>query len=153
MEALLNIDMRHVAGIEITKRYTTEEAATILGCSDSLILKLCNRQFHRPTITKDWRHWSDIGSKLKYTDPQVSKILAVSRILVFRLRKTGVLAESPLRSTVRIPGWSLIDFVQSNASFPPDGINSHLEFLTIGRCIRVPGWSLRDFIIAGCSNY
>jgi len=31
MEALLNIDMRHVAGIEITKRYTTEEAATILA--------------------------------------------------------------------------------------------------------------------------
>lgn len=134
-------DHRHIEGITPEMRYTTAQAAEIMGCSRELIIKLCDRS--RLIVQKeiDPRHYADFLREKKYSDSEVARRLNVSHTTIYNLRKCGEFEETPLRHVVRIPGWSVIDFIKRNAS----GYKNKLQFSTIGKIIRIPGWGIIDF--------
>lgn len=135
------LDPRLVEGIVPEMRYNSSQAAQILGCSSSLVIKLCDRSY----LDKghiDPRHYNDFLHNRKYSDAEVARKLNVSHTTIYFIRKCGILEESPLRHVTRIPGWSLIDFIKNNTS----NVNANLQFFSTKRIVRIPGWSLIDFL-------
>jgi len=133
-----DFDLRHVEGIVPEMRYTTIQAAEILGCSRELIVKMCDRSNIITLAEIDPRHYSDFTDKRKYSDSEVARLLNVSHTTIYNFRKCGEFEEIPLRKVVRITGWSIIDFIKRNA-FSTEA----LSFIFVGKkIIRIPGWSL-----------
>jgi hypothetical protein len=135
-----DFDTRYIEGIIPSMRYTTIQAAEILGCSRELIVKMCDRSNLIKPAEIDLRHYEDFIDKRKYSDSQVARLLNISHTTIYNLRKSGEFEEIPLRKVVRIPGWSIIDFIKKSC-FSTEAI----DFICIGKkIIRIPGWSIID---------
>lgn len=141
------IDERHVNGIDPGFRYSPEQVAQMLGCSVNLIYVLTARPSGCAGVA-DARHMQDIRPQYKYRTDQVAGLFNCSTGLIYKLRMCGLLEQSPLRSSYRIPGWSLIDYIAANAG--PS--NAPLQYVSISKLIRIPGWALIDYITANCSE-
>jgi len=133
-----DLDPHHIEGISPEMRYTTIQVAEIIGCSRELIVKMCDRSNLITPIEIDPRHYSDFIDKKKYSDSEVARLLNVSHTTIYNFRKCGEFEEIPLRKVVRIPGWSIIDFIKRNSFSTVD-----LSFIFVGKkIIRIPGWSI-----------
>ncbi|MFQ5633382.1 MAG: hypothetical protein ACE5I1_31840 [bacterium] len=141
------IDHRHISNIDYKKRYSAKEIARIFNCSVFTIYSIIDRQnAQRKT---DERHTQDITLK-NYHTSKLSEILNVHRDIIYKFRMTGELEQSPLYKTIRIPSWSVIDFINRHSY-----CNNQLTFHFISfpkNIIRIPGWSLADYITSKCSE-
>lgn len=133
-------DPRHIAGIVPEMRYSTVQAAEILGCSRELIIKMCNR-LNLISENVDPRHYADFQPDRKYSDSEVARRFNVSHTTIFNLRKCGEFDVTPLHKVVRIPGWSIIDFIKKTAS----NSQKRFQFISVGNLIRIPGWGIIDY--------
>jgi len=145
------IDSRHIEGIEGSYRYSPQELAKIMCCDQTIIYKLCARENQeKDGLSVDPRHSEDIERENRYTALTLSKKFNVNRNLICKLRYLGELESTPLLKAYRIPGWSIIDYVQSHASPMTQG--ELLDFVSIGKLIRIPGWSIIQYLQRNCSH-
>lgn len=144
-------DKRQIQGIDPLVRYTAQETARFLGCSDSLIYELTNRSRRNGRYKKiDSRHWQDFAPEKKYLKREVARKFGCSEVMIYRLGMNGALQKTRLRHSYRFNGFSIIDFIKENAS--PLAAQNEIEFLAINSLIRIPGWSLIDYIQRHCTE-
>ncbi len=142
------IDARFVQGIDPFFRYSSADVAKFFTISLESVSKLCERKNAPKKL--DPRHWQDIKEDRTYTSQEVANLFNCSRNLIYKLRFSGHFEQIRIRNTWRIPGWSLIDYIQENAAGVPS--DNRLDFLSVGKLLRIPGWSLIDYIEKNCTT-
>ncbi len=65
---------------------------------------------------KNNKHWVDINPTRRYRVDEVAKILNCSRSMVYKLLYMGELEWVQIGKVYRVPGWSIIDYLEANSS-------------------------------------
>lgn len=142
------IDSRHIEHIDQVRFYTVREAADALDCSPDLVYKkLIHKDQSVASINP--RH-TELFTKRSYNTAELADMLNLHRDQIYKLRMYGYLEQSPMFKTIRIPSWSIIDFLDENSY---KHAKSGMSYIAIPiNTIRIIGSSIADYIASRCSE-
>lgn len=141
------VDQRFITNINENYLYKPEQAADILGCSISLIYKICASTKSKKT---DPRLMAWIVPQKKYTYRTIASKLNCSESLIRHLTRIGEIERTPISQTFRVPGWSINDYIIQNTFIDED--MSKLDIIKVSTLIRIPGFSIQKYILSNCSD-